>query len=352
MSAESPLCARLVKERRALLIDRTLQLADDLPASAELEEWRRRTAAQIVAPLLVGNEFLGVVGLDRERHEDRFSFEDLDLMTNMAAQVATVLRSVQLGKELATAREVELLSQWSRMILHDLKNYLSPLRLIVQNMRVYMGNPEFQRDAVEDLASVATRMESLIKRLSDLRQGKLWAGEVVDLNEVVKETLDRLKLELRRSLVVETDLNAEVRVHGDTIMLQSVVENLVTNAVDAMEGKGRLVVRTLTVSHPGGEVPGFLLEVSDDGPGIRPEFQRDRLFRPFSTTKRGGWGLGLYQVRSIVEAHQGEITYDSRPGHGTVFRVHLPGTRDRAPHPDFKIAASIPEAGRRGPWGR
>jgi signal transduction histidine kinase len=117
----------------------------------------------------------------------------------------------------------------------------------------------------------------------------------------------------------------EVGVQGDAEMLQRVAENLITNAIQAMGGSG-----TLTVSverHPGGrdDRPRVELRVGDTGVGMGEAFVRDRLFRPFATTKRKGLGLGLYQCRRIVEAHGGEILVESKKGEGTMFRILLPG---------------------------
>jgi signal transduction histidine kinase len=232
---------------------------------------------------------------------------------------------VELARDLAEAREIELLSQWSNMILHDLKNYLSPLRLIVQNMRMHMGNVEFQKEALEDLSAVTERMETMVRRLSELREGPRLVEGVVDVNGVVNDALNELKLARRTALAVETDLAAVGGVRGDAGMLRRVVENLITNAVDAMDGKGTLVIRTRSERAGGNGSSVFHLTVTDTGPGMDEVFIRERLFRPFASTKKRGLGLGLYQCRSIIDAHGGEIQVESRPGRGTTFRVVLQG---------------------------
>jgi signal transduction histidine kinase len=108
-------------------------------------------------------------------------------------------------------------------------------------------------------------------------------------------------------------------------MLRRVVENLITNAVDAMDGKGTLVIRTRSERAGGNGSSVFHLTVTDTGPGMDEVFIRERLFRPFASTKKRGLGLGLYQCRSIIDAHGGEIQVESRPGRGTTFRVVLQG---------------------------
>jgi hypothetical protein len=112
-------------------------------------------------------------------------------------------------------------------------------------------------------------------------------------------------------------------VKGDSELLQRVVENLITNAVDAMGGEGELSLRT-SVETLGATEGRVVLAVGDTGAGMDEEFMRTRLFRPFATTKPSGLGLGLYQCRSIVRAHRGDLRIESRPGEGTRVLVHLP----------------------------
>ena len=107
---------------------------------------------------------------------------------------------------------------------------------------------------------------------------------------------------------------------GDQGMLQRVLENLVNNAIEAMNGSGTLTIET---RHTPSRNNGAQVQVAvrDTGKGIEPEFLRDQLFRPFATTKKGGLGLGLYQSRSIVRAHGGELKVESQVGAGTTFQI-------------------------------
>jgi hypothetical protein len=320
LPAGSTLGAVLHRERRSLLLTGPDGEKEAASVAAENSGWFAHAAGQIVTPLLAGEELLGIVGLERGRPGDPFTVEDAELLDYAASQVAAVIRGAQWGRELADAREVELLTNWSNMLVHDLKNYLAPLQMIVQNMRRHRANPEFLRDALEDIAGVTGRMESLMKRLSDLRKGTL-SYQLLDLNDLVRESLDALAVGDSR-LSVETRLAEKAEVRGDAAMLRRVAENLITNAVQAMRGEGTLAV--CTEARAGREGPEVELAVSDTGAGMEEAFIRDHLFRPFATTKRKGLGLGLYQCRRIVEAHGGDIVVESKPGEGSCFRVLLP----------------------------
>jgi signal transduction histidine kinase len=112
-------------------------------------------------------------------------------------------------------------------------------------------------------------------------------------------------------------------VSGDPEALLHVIQNLVTNAVEALDGRGTLTVTTVRGDDQA------VVAVTDTGCGIPDEFLRKSLFAPFRSTKKGGWGIGLYQAKSLVEAHGGTITVESRLGEGTTFRVTLPLSRAR-----------------------
>jgi signal transduction histidine kinase len=132
-----------------------------------------------------------------------------------------------------------------------------------------------------------------------------------------------MHLERYEQLDVILDLAAGEAVRGDRGMLRRVLENLVTNAVEAMGGAGRLTVRTRAEGDPEERGRYLVVSVADTGCGIPEEFFRNGLFRPFATTKREGMGLGLYQCRTIVRGHNGEIRFQSKPGEGTTAKVIL-----------------------------
>jgi len=109
----------------------------------------------------------------------------------------------------------------------------------------------------------------------------------------------------------------------DRRQIGRVLVNLLVNAREALGGPGTIGVRAISVSGADGAREA-VIEVSDTGRGMSEEFMRTRLFKPFSTTKKGGLGVGLAQSRGIVEAHGGTIDARSRPGEGTVFTLRVP----------------------------
>lgn len=322
LSLADPLCRTFLETRHSLLLDGNVEDFEYLPIYVEEEAWLSATASQAITPLLVGDEILGVVGLERLDEHEGFNFEDLDLMDKMSFQVATVFKGLHLNRELTEARETELLGQWSSMILHDLKNQLLPLQALARNMKEYMDNPDFLREAVNDLSALARGTEGLVQRISRFRDDPHPRRDPFDLNETVERILEDLPAARSPEIRLELDLEPVGVVHGDPAQIESVVRNLVVNALDAMQGKGSLAIKTSRrfSREKGHEV---VLSVVDSGPGMDSDFVRTRLFAPFATTKKHGLGLGLYQCRNIVRGHGGEISVKTKPGSGARFDMTL-----------------------------
>jgi hypothetical protein len=341
LEVNAPLAVRLAAEKRALLLNRRPDDFEYIAIYAENSGWLDTTASQIVAPLLEGGRLMGCVGLERLHKDDPFTYEDVALLDSVASHIASKLREAQHAEELAESREMSLMSQWSNMLLHDLKNYLSPLRLVAQNLVQHKDTPGFAEMAAGDLGRVADRMESLVRALSELRDKPRGAQQRIDVNEIVRTTVREMQVERRDSLQVELQLGAPATVTGDQDMLQRVIENLVTNAIEAMDGAGKLRIATqsLPLQATGSRVH---VSVQDTGVGMPPEFVRDRLFRPFATTKKGGLGLGLYQCRSIVRAHGGELKVESEPGVGTTVEIIMTGTPDQNAAAEAELASRTP----------
>ncbi len=328
---DTPLFDHLSVNRNAIILDRA---ADDfayIPIYAEHDDWLDGTASQVLVPLLEGGQLLGVVGIARTSSDDPFTYEDATLLESVAAHIASTLRACDLARELAETREMELISQWSSMLLHDLKNHLAPLRMAVRNLQERGGDPEVSAVCAEDLDRVAVRMQRFVNNLSELRQSSERRDSLLDPNELVKTALAETAAGASPAIEVTCRSNAAHHIRGDETMLLRVVVNLVTNAVESMPHGGSLTIETAEESRASGDV--VVISVEDSGEGMTEEFLRDRLFRPFSTTKRGGLGLGVYQSRLIVQAHRGELVARSHLGTGTQFKVVLPAA----------ISASRPE---------
>jgi putative PEP-CTERM system histidine kinase len=240
----------------------------------------------------------------------------LDLIKCVADSAAAGLMNIQLSQKLLQAGQMEAFQTMSTFFVHDLKNTISTLNLMLKNLPANFDNPEFREDALRGIAKTISHVNHLIQRLGQLR-GRLQIKPVAsDLNELVLLVLSGIETTPQINLV--KTIHPLPPVLLDQEQMQKVVTNLVFNAREAVTSTGE--VRVETSQNNGWAV----LSVSDNGCGMNSDFLNHSLFRPFQTTKKNGLGIGLFQSKMIVEAHRGRIQVESQPGKGTTFRIILP----------------------------
>ncbi len=218
---------------------------------------------------------------------------------------------------------MEVFHRFSSFVLHDLKNLVANLSLVMGNANEHMGDPEFQKDAMDTIGRSVSKMEALIARLSNNVGDQRLNLQKSNLNDLVSRVVGRMKQNGRKSKAsVQVEFGNIPPVLADWEQIEKVVVNLLLNAFEALGDSGLIVVKTEV---NGGSV---IISVSDNGPGMSFEFMENELFKPFKSTKKKGLGIGLYQCKSIVEGHRGSITVESKEGVGSTFRVMLPVKRE------------------------
>jgi putative PEP-CTERM system histidine kinase len=256
-----------------------------------------------------------------ERMRTPYTAEDLQFLVTAGEQAAGAIITARLSETLARAREFEAFHRLTSFVIHDVKNSIASLSLLTENALKHFEDPEFQRDAITTLSRTVERMQRLLARLSGPPDSASLRFQPVDVAELAREAA---RTAGGRGGVV-TDIVAVPAVEADAEALVRVFQNLVKNAAEALpSGEGVVTVRT----HADAEWVVF--SVQDTGCGMSEDFVRTSLFAPFRSTKRGGWGIGLYQSQSIVEAHGGRIEVTSKEGNGSTFVVRLPLPRGQA----------------------
>ena len=303
-------------------------LAKPLELEKVPEEWARALCewhsvlfsaaggSRLCVPFWAGRQPIGFMILGDRVGGMAWTHEDMELATCATSHLAAHLRTLQLSHRLLQAKEMEAFQTMSTFFVHDLKNATSTLSMMLQNLERHAGDPAFLADALRSLSRTVAHLEDLILRLSQIRHELRIQPKDGDLNEVVRQTLSTLDPALRKR--IQTTLPSLPRLALDSEQLQKVLVNLLLNARDASQADTPIQVET--APHPG----GVSLSVRDQGCGMEPEFIARSLFKPFQTTKKKGLGIGMYQSRLIIEAHEGRIEVDSQPGAGTTFRVCLP----------------------------
>lgn len=267
-------------------------------------------------PLVYGSELVGLLVVGDRVAGAPFTVEDLELLKCLADQMAAGLRTVGLSGQLVRARELEAFQMMSAFLVHDLKNTASALSLTLKNLPRHFDNPAFREDALRTLSRSVQRVNELIARLSSLR-GKIELNRApADLNQLVASAR-QLVGEHPHCRITE-QLRPVPRALLDAAQIESVIVNLLLNAREAITGPGEIRIETEASERE------LQLTVTDNGCGMSAEFLARSLFKPFQTSKKTGIGIGMYQTKTIVEAHGGRITVQSEPGRGTQFRVCLP----------------------------
>ena len=293
----------------------------DLSGAAGLSKTQEKIVSSLgietIVPLVIEGHLLGILGLSKTNFMAPLNHEDYDYLKIIGKQVASVLQRKKLSEKLLDLKEKEAFHSFSAFVLHDLKNFISMLSLVVANADRNFDNPEFRKDMTTSIARTVEKMKNLMERLAAFSGGPVLRRERVDLNRMLREQIADIKGSVRARIVEE--YRSVPTVALDVEEIGKVFRNLVINADESiLDGKGEIRIRT---SVRNGKIA---VSVADNGKGISREFLERNLFQLFSTTKESGFGIGLYQSRRIVDAHGGTIEVDSEVGKGSTFTVVLP----------------------------
>ena len=278
---------------------------------------------RVCIPVISGDELVAVMMLGDRVAGVPFSIQDLDLLKCVADQIGGDLVRIRLSQKLLEAKEMQAFQTMATFFVHDLKNTAWTLSLLVENLRIHFDRPEFREEAVRAVSKSVARINDLIGRIGSLRDELRLARAAVGLNELAEAALKECAGMTDVKLVGNFATTAPVQV--DREQMHKVIVNLLVNAKEASPAGGE--IRVVTAQRDGFGV----LAVEDQGCGMSADFLRQRLFKPFQTTKKKGIGIGMFQSKMIVEAHGGRIEVDSQEGRGTTFRVLIPQTTGGTP---------------------
>jgi putative PEP-CTERM system histidine kinase len=305
-----------LRERQWVISVPEYELHGDIYGDLVLPGWFKALPnAWLIVPLMMHEELIGFMVLSRPRSERGFNWEDSDLLKTAGRQVAVHLAQIQAMEALAQSRQFESFNRFSAFVVHDLKNVVAQLSLILANAEKHKHKPEFQQDMLATVDHATQKMNRLLSQLRAGYQTAQGAG-LVNLVDLLAGVV-REKGCHQPVPTLEHD-GETLWVLADRERLARVLGHLVQNGIEATPETGS--VRVLL------EADGerARIEVRDTGKGMDQGFIRDHLFRPFSSTKPAGMGIGVYECREYVRELKGDIQVYSRPTEGTVFTVSLP----------------------------
>lgn len=274
-------------------------------------------SAWLVIPLRHHEQLTGIVILGRPRAPRDTNWEDRDLLKTAGQQAAGYLALLAASEALSQAQQFEAFNRLSAYVVHDLKNMVAQLALVVSNAQRHMDNPAFMKDAIDTVDNAVGRMNRL---LAQLRKARFEAPELspVSLAQCLEQVVARRAVTAPAPVLEPTPGVAAI-VMADPERLATVFEHLVQNAQEATGDQGSVTLRL--DQHEGRS----RVRIIDDGTGMDAEFIRTRLFRPFDTTKgNAGMGVGVYEAREFIQSLGGRLEVDSTPGTGTTFTILLP----------------------------
>ena len=277
---------------------------------------------------------IGFVLVARSRASFKLDREVFDLLRIVGREVASHVAEQRAAEALIQTRHLREYGKRFAFVIHDIKNVSGQLTMLLANAEVHADNPEFQLDMLKTVRASVAKITRLLTKVQ-AREKELGHAQIVPI-----ERLEDVVAGFRHNRGIAVGIEADARsatVAMDSDAFDAVVTHLLNNAAEAMsermgqtmdgntelERDGRRVIE-LRVRH---EPLSVVIDIVDHGPGMSPEFIRDELFHPFTSTKQSGHGIGAFQARELLREVGGDLLVLSRRGEGTTMRLLLPVVR-------------------------
>ena len=313
-AADSPFCQFLANKEWVVDLQEYEEWPskyDDVTMPAWLQAYPR---GWLVVPLMMQGRLFGFMLLMQPRSAIKLNWEVIDLLKIAGNQAASYLAQYEAANALSVARQFESFNRMSTFVVHDLKNLVSQLSLLMSNAERHKHNPEFQNDMIETVNFSVQKMKLLLQKLS----------RSVTPENPVALPIERL---LRQAVAMKggfepqpvlTVADPGLTVRADWERLERVVGHLIQNAIEATARDGRVEIGLVRRGE------SVLIRITDNGEGMSEEFIRERLFKPFESTKSAGMGIGAFESQEYIEELGGTLDVTSEPGQGSTFIIILP----------------------------
>ncbi|MGL5839701.1 MAG: XrtA/PEP-CTERM system histidine kinase PrsK [Sphingorhabdus sp.] len=289
--------------------------SDDSVEHRAVPQWLYDDArAWAVVPLVHFGRLTGVAILAKPPFKRELDWEDLDMMRVVGRQLASYLAEASSQEALTESRQFEQFNRRFAFVMHDIKNLVSQLSILARNAERHASKPEFQTDMIETIKSSVGKMNDMLVRLSQHSQAKHAPVEPLDIGN----TIATVTYGKRLIYPIEMDSSPDLFALADTGRVETILNHLIQNAIDAT-GDGSPI--RISASRQDDWVA---IRVTDHGCGMTEAFVANQLFKPFVSTKDGGFGIGAYEARTLAQSLGGQLHVDSRPKKGTRMTLLLP----------------------------
>jgi putative PEP-CTERM system histidine kinase len=273
--------------------------------------------AWLLIPLISDKSLLGFILLTHPIANSSFNTEDEDLLRTVGFQIAGYIALFKATNALSEARQFEAFNRLSAFVVHDIKNLVAQLSLISTNAENHKDNPAFISDSFETIDSAVSKMKHLLSNLSKERYIGNYKLQNINIEELISEVIQTRKVEMPHPEMIKPE--AKLVINTDAAKLEMVMEHMIQNAQEATADSGKV---ELGLEKHDNHIE---IKITDNGCGMDELFIKNRLFKPFDTTKgNAGMGIGVYESREVVNELGGQIFVESVVGEGTTFTVKLP----------------------------
>lgn len=275
---------------------------------------------QIIVPLYKEGEFWGMaVMLGSDNTTKKLNWELRDYINAVTAQVSNFLFHQQAAKELAENAQFAAFTRMSAFVLHDLKNVLAQIDLILCNAEQHKNNPEFIEDTFETLHHTKARMEKMLSQLTEKDTSLVSSDSLVVLSACIQQVIkQRCATMLPKPQLL---VNSETEVVLDKEKFANVMYHLISNAQQATPDNGAIEV----ILDKAENEKYMVVKIVDNGCGMSEAFIQTRLFKPFDTTKgNAGMGIGAFDAKMFMDKIGGQLIVESEEGQGATFTLRIP----------------------------
>ena len=277
-------------------------------------------------PVKSGSGWAGCYGLGRKRNGKFLSDEEKGLMELLVARTEHEFEDQRLWKILERSDRLASVGFMSASMVHEIRNPLTALGTLVQLLPRKKDNPEFMESFQKLMLREIDRLNCLTETYLNFSKFNVEKAEWVDLHKLIGQKIQLLApLFASKDIQLKSDNLPGLRLKGDGTQIESLVVNLLQNALQSVGPRGMVAISTSFMPRKKDKGPFAEIKVRDNGPGITKE-NLDKIFDPFYSTRTDGTGLGLAICRKVVENHSGLLTATSPANGGTYFRIMLPAT--------------------------
>lgn len=330
---DSPLIAVFNKSEEPCFINNGKVALSDRECLAGSEDLVKKFEIAAVFPIQHQKILVGILAV-RKLRDQQLDNEDVNLIKVFCVSIGNVFAKYRMLEERLEYKQFESFHHIASFIVHDIKNQVATLSLVMRNAEKNITNPDFQKSLLKSVGSCSQNLQKLIDKLSIPVKQKELQRTNEDVNAIVKEVVETSGLRTTEGITLVEVVTGTLNALVDRMSIFYITKNLVVNAIEAMNGTGTLTLTTgATTSMPDDikskfDIGEHLLAnalvyiiIKDTGPGMSRQFMEEKLFRPFMSTKDKGIGIGLYQCKTLLEKMDGALLCHSKEGEGSEFCV-------------------------------